>query len=138
MKTIQIKRAFQNDKQTLGVCTVLDEFNRPLFSAISLERGWLDNKINISCVPKGIYPVVFEYSPKFDKYLWELKKVPNRTECKFHSANFWYQLNGCIALGTMTKNIDKDGFYDISNSKNTMKYFDFILKNETKVDLIIT
>ena len=138
MKTIRINRTFQNDKQSLGVCSVFDEQNRPIFSSISLERGWLNNASNISCVPKGTYTVVYEYSDRFKKHLWELKGVPGRSECKFHSANYWHQLNGCIALGNRLQDIDKDGFYDISNSTNTISAFHLALKNETRVDLIIT
>ena len=138
MKTIHITRTFQNNKQTLGVCSVFDEFNRPVFSAISLERGWLDNKSNISCVPKGTYTVVYEYSAHFKKFLWELKGVPNRSECKFHEANYWYQLQGCIALGQRLSDLDSDGYYDISNSRPTMVSFDKSLQNETRVNLVIT
>jgi hypothetical protein len=136
--TIYIQRTYQNDKQTLGVCTIYDELNRPFFSGLSLERGWLDNQTNISCVPLGTYKVVLEYSNKFDKELWELKNVPNRSECKFHSANYWYDLNGCISLGSRLLDIDKDGYYDIANSTNTMLSFHKVLGSKRTVDLIIT
>lgn len=137
MKTIKITRTFQNDKQTLGVCTIYDEQNRAIFSGLSLERGWLDNKKNISCVPKGSYDVVLEYSNAFKKELWELKKVPNRTECKFHAANFWHQLKGCISLGSRLVDIDKDGYYDVTSSGNTMLSFHIALRGETEAKLII-
>ena len=138
MKTIRINRTFQNNKQSLGICSIFDELNRPIFSAISLERGWLDNKSNISCVPKGTYTVVLEYSNHFKKELWELKGVPGRSECKFHEANYWYQLQGCIALGQRLLDLDSDGYYDISNSRPTMVSFHKALENERQVDLIIT
>jgi len=138
MKTVRLNRTFQNEKQSLGVCTVFDEFNRPVFSGLSLERGWLNNQSNISCVPKGTYTLVLEYSPAFDKFLWELKNVPNRTECKFHAANYWHQLKGCVALGSRLLDIDKDGYYDIASSTNTMISFHKALQGLTKVDLIIT
>lgn len=135
--TIKITRTYQNDKQTIGVCSIFDIENKPVFSALSLERGWLNNQSNISCVPKGHYLVMLEYSQKFKKELWELKNVPNRSECKFHSANYWYQLNGCIALGSRLLDIDNDGYYDVANSNNTMISFHKALQDETRVDLII-
>lgn len=138
MKTITINRTFQNDKQSLGVCTVFDEVNRPIFSGLSLERGWLDNQKNISCVPKGRYTVVYEYSDAFSRELWELKNVPNRAECKFHVANYWHQLKGCISLGSRLIDIDKDGYYDVASSGNTMLSFHIALRGETKAELIIT
>ena len=102
-----------------------------------MERGWLDNLRNISCVPKGHYTLIYEYSPKFDRELWELKNVPNRAECKFHAANYWHQLNGCISLGSRLIDIDNDGFYDIASSGNTMLSFHVALRGETRAKLII-
>ena len=64
--------------------------------------------------------------------------MPARSECKFHSANYWYQLNGCIALGRSLADINKDGYQDVTSSKSTMKAFHKALEGETKVDLIIT
>ena len=138
MKTIKIVRDWQDENQTLGKCTIYDENNKPLFSALSLERGWRSNQKRISCVPLGSYTAVLEWSNRFKQNLWELKKVPNRSECKFHSANFWYQLNGCIALGQKLFDIDKDGYHDVTSSKNTMKSFHQALKGETRVKVVFT
>ncbi len=138
MRTIKIVRDWQDENQTLGKCTVYDESGKPVFSALSLERGWRSNQRNISCVPLGSYPVVLEWSNRFKQDLWELKNVPNRSECKFHAANFWFQLNGCIALGQKLKDLNNDGYNDVTNSRNTMANFHKALKNETQVTLIIT
>jgi hypothetical protein len=138
MRTIRIERDWQDSNQTLGKCTVYDENNKPVFSSMSLERGWRDNQNMISCVPLGTYSVVLEYSNRFKTDLWELKNVPNRSECKFHSANYWFQLNGCLALGRSLADINNDGYQDVTSSKNTMKSFHKALEGETSVDLIIT
>jgi len=137
VKTVKIKRYNWDEKQTLGICSVFDSSFNPLFSAISLERGWLENKRNVSCVPKGRYLVELEYSPRFKTKLWELKNVPNRSECKFHASNYWHQLNGCIALGRRPKDMNKDGYIDVTSSKQTMKDFHNALKGETSVYLEI-
>lgn len=65
----------------------------------SVERPWLDNKPNISCIPEGEYKLKWRESPKFGP-TWQLEDVPDRTHILIHSANFAYQLQGCIALGT--------------------------------------
>lgn len=137
MKVVKICRNWQDENQTLGNCTVLNHDGKPIFSAFSLERGWRGNAKNVSCVPLGTYTIVLEYSPRFKKDLWELKKVPNRSECKFHASNYWYQLNGCIALGLGTKDINKDGYIDITHSRNAMRGFHKALKGETRATLII-
>jgi len=138
MKIIKINREWQDTNQTIGNCTVFDDNGKPLFSAISLERGWRNNQSNVSCVPLGEYKVKLEWSPRFKKKLWELKDVPNRSECKFHASNFWYQLNGCIALGLKLKDLNADGYNDITSSRKTMDAFHLVLKNDVEVKLIIT
>lgn len=137
MKIIEINRNWQDNTQTLGSCTIYNEQKKPIFSSLSLERGWQNNKKRNSCIPLGEYTVVLEWSNKFKKQLWEIKGVPKRSECKFHSANYWYQLNGCIALGQKIKDINKDGYNDITNSKATMRSFHTALKNEKEVRLRI-
>ena len=77
---VRIYRFHQDENQTTGGCLILNENKEPIFSAISLERGWLDNKPNESCIPVGEYDCVLEYSPRFKKELWELKGVPIRIE----------------------------------------------------------
>lgn len=138
--TIKITRYWQDGNQTLGTCTVLGDRDLVLFASVSLERGWRNNQKNISCIPKGSgpYEVRWEWSNKFKQMLWEIKNVPNRSECKFHSANYWRQLNGCIALGRRPKDIDKDGYIDVTSSNDTMKDFHRALKGHNKALLIIT
>ena len=69
--------------------------------------------------------------------LWEIKGVPNRSETKFHSANYWYQLKGCIALGQRVIDINNDGYCDVTNSKNTMIQFHRTFGKDTQAKLII-
>ncbi|AUC15403.1 hypothetical protein BTO06_09750 [Tenacibaculum sp. SZ-18] len=134
---IEIVRKWQDNFQSSGTCTIYDADGFPLFSALSLERGWRDNKKNISCIPEGIYPVVLEHSTRFKKKLWEIKDVPNRSECKFHSANYWHQLNGCIALGFKYQMIDTDNYQDVSDSKMIMDVFHITLGKFDEVELHI-
>lgn len=123
MKEVIIQRHRVTKDYSLGRCYIKHENGKVDPIGVSLERGWQDNKANISCVPTGNYELKLEYSPRFEKSLWELKGVPNRAECKFHSANFWRQLNGCIALGHDFDYIDGDDDLDITHSRDTMAFF---------------
>lgn len=125
---IQRKKTIE-DKATLGGLIVLNEDFETVFNCMTLERAYLDNNKNISAVPKGIYTAVWEYSPKFDTYLWELKEVPNRTEVKFHAANYWHEIQGCIALGEKFVDFDLDGIPEVTNSRRTMDKFHKSLKD---------
>ncbi len=134
---IKIHRIWQDNNQTSGTCTVIGDDNFPLFTSLSLERGWRGNQSNVSCIPIGTYTVELEHSPRFGKLLWEIKDVPNRSECKFHAANYWNQLNGCIALGLKYKKINSDNYRDVTSSKNTMAAFHSALSGSSAI-LIIT
>lgn len=120
---VEIIRSWQDEDQTTGTCNVYDNDGRLVFSALSLERGDRNNERNVSCVPTGEYEIRLEWSNRFQQRLWELKGVPGRSECKFHAANYWYQLNGCIALGLDLKDINRDGYRDVTSSRTTMKRF---------------
>jgi hypothetical protein len=133
---IELFRMEYEEKQTLGQCAITDN-GKDIFLAKSLERADNNNQRNISCIPQGEYLCVLEYSNKFDCDLWEIKGVPNRSECKFHSANYWHDLNGCVALGDKFMDIDNDGFRDVLNSNKTMKEFHKTLKALKEIQLIV-
>lgn len=137
MKEVILTRDVLLSNQSLGTCVVVGEFCQELFKSESIERGWKDNQRNISCIPEGVYELVLEYSPRFKQNLWEIKGVPNRSECKFHAANYARQLNGCIALGEKRIDIDGDGFHDVTNSKKTMLNFHAAMGNDTVATLIV-
>ena len=131
-----IFRDKNNNLQTLGTCIVKID-GEYVFKSESLERGWLDNKQRVSCIPADEYELVFEYSDRFKRKLWEIKGVKGRSECKFHALNYSRDSEGCIGLGNARKDIDKDGLLDITSSVNTMKKFHHVLRWETKALLKI-
>ena len=97
--------------------------SRMIFECKTLELEWKNNANNVSCVPTGFYNLKFEHSAKFNRKLWELKGVPGRSEAKIHVANFFTQIQGCIAVGDMHSHINDDGVPDVRNSSNTLNRF---------------
>jgi len=134
---LQIYRRQHLNRQTLGELYIVDDNDKTLFQCRTLELPYIDNKTDISCVPLGVYKCKLEYSNRFKKHLWELKDVPNRTECKLHSFNHFWESNGCISLGDSFADIDNDGWKDILNSTKTMVKFHNILKDLKEVNLYI-
>lgn len=131
-KVIILRDLFFSSSASLGTCLIYNQQGKQIFKKESLERGWVDNQNRISCVPEGVYSLEFEYSDRFKKELWELKGVPGRSECKFHAANYWHQLNGCIALGNNRKHIDGDLIMDVTSSRNTMTEFHNAMGTDTE------
>jgi hypothetical protein len=135
---IHLHRYRQDYNQTLGTLSVIAEDGSPITSMVSLERGWRHNRRGVSCVPKGEYEIVLEYSPRFRMMLWELKGVPDRSEIKIHAANYWSQLNGCIGVGLKTGLINDDNYRDVLNSKLALKRLHLAMGGAARGKIIIT
>jgi len=135
MKQIKLIRFWGNEKQTLGIFTVVEN-GRLIFHANSLERGWVGNQANESCIPAGEYDCVYTRSPSFsekrgtDVFTYAVLKVPARSGIRIHSANFYSQLLGCIALGDSMKDLNFDGLFDVAHSGDTMKKFEDLMDRE--------
>ena len=92
MKTINLERFCYHPSATLGVIQVDSE------RFYTVERPWLDNKPNVSCIPVGTYEMGWRESPRFGE-TWHVKDVPDRTHILIHVANFSRDVQGCIGLG---------------------------------------
>ena len=118
--TLNIIRFFENKKQTDGIILAIEGSSKIVFSCLSLELPWKDNKNNISRIPEGIYDGELHESPTFGLCVW-IKSVPQRSEILIHVANYFHDLRGCIAPGLIRKDIDGDGELDVNSSGSTMK-----------------
>ena len=65
----------------------------------TVERPWLDNQQNISCIPTGTYQLGRVNSPKFGPRTWEIQDVPNRSNILLHAGNTQNDVSGCLAVG---------------------------------------
>ena len=96
----------------------------------TLERRWLHNRSDISCFPSGVYALVPWQSPKFGNVLayvggsvtphqYDAPEYAARWGCLMHGANYWTQLNGCVAPGM--SHGEKDGDLCVWNSRDALK-----------------
>lgn len=88
-----IRLSISNIIQTFGV--FLDE---GLPFAVTLEKPWLNNQKEISCIPCGDYICKRVNSPKFGN-TFQVTDVLGRSEILFHAGNFMKDTHGCIILG---------------------------------------
>ena len=136
-KRVVLQRVWMDENQSTGSLIVLDKFRQPIYISPCIERGDRNNERNVSNVPTGTYPLVWENSPKFGM-VWELKDVPNRSECKIHAANMWDEINGCIAPGTYLGELNADGYYDTLSSGDALKRFHLALADVQEQGTTIT
>lgn len=118
---VVLTRIEDTGKQTLG------ELRFKNFSCKTLERPDKNNLPNISCIPKGTYNAKYTFSPKFMKYTYEVQNVSKRSGIRIHSGNFFYQIQGCILLGSSFKDINSDGQKEVLESRITISKFESLL-----------
>jgi len=137
MNKVYLYRIKGDRNQALGFLLIKNEKGWPLYVSACLERGYMNNASNISNVPEGTYDLVLELSNKFNRFLWELKGVPGRSECKIHAANYWNQLNGCISPGINIKDLNGDGYLDVTDSGKALDQFHSVMNGQTKTTITI-
>jgi hypothetical protein len=120
---------------TVGYLYVKDESNNIIFSCFTIELPWKNNEDKVSCIPAGVYPLVWEFSQHFGRNLWEIKNVPQRDECKLHVANRVSELLGCAGLGDSIA-MEAKGWY-VTNSRATIENFHRVMAGHTKATITI-
>lgn len=89
-------RDIRNANYTLGVFII----NGNQFATI--ERAWLENKRNESCIPQGRYLCKFLPRSASGKYknCYHLQNVKDRSGILIHNGNLASHSKGCIILGS--------------------------------------
>ena len=113
------------------------------FRAFTVERPWLDNKAQVSCIPDGEYQLQWYDSPKFGP-TWavigdtvSLFPEPGKARASvlIHPANTMDDLMGCIGLGSTLGTVN--GKWGVLNSRGTVETFRSITKGKN-LTLVIT
>lgn len=130
MKKATITRNFGDEKQTLGI------FKTDGFECKTLELADKNNMSKISCIPYGKYIVKYTKSTLFsqhaghDVFTYEIQNVSNRGGIRIHSANYFFQLLGCVAVGDDLKDVNMDSELDIIHSGLTLQKLESIMNRE--------
>lgn len=124
-EVVTLTRYSDNGVQTIGTLTYKD------FKCDTLELAWKDNQKNISCIPKGLYTVKQSFSPKFMKNVYQVQNVFNRSGILLHKGNFFFDIQGCILLGSGFSDINKDGQMDVLNSTVIVSKFESIMQGKS-------
>lgn len=64
-----------------------------------IERPWLNNKSNKSCIPAGTYRVIWSKSPRLRKFTYEIMDVKGRAGIRIHAGNTASDSLGCPLFG---------------------------------------
>jgi hypothetical protein len=124
MKTIYLTRIQMYETCTRGL--LVDADSGEVF--YTLERPWLDNASNISCIPKGTYTCKWHLSPTFG-WVYLVTDVPDRSFILFHSGNVVRHTKGCILIGSRFGRLGNDPAV-LSSKPATRKFFDLLDKQD--------
>jgi|SRR5271154_4615941 len=83
----------------------------------TVERPWLNNASDQSCIPAGTYACVPHNSPDHPG-TWELENVPGRSAILIHNGNTEKDSLGCIIVGATQGTLN--GFPAVLNSNTTL------------------
>lgn len=113
-------------KQTLGTIIATKNGDFLILKTLELPEP--------KCIPVGVYTCNWTYSPKFQKYTYELKEMPTY---RIHSGNYHTDTEGCILLGDGYTDLNKDGVLDIINSRVSVdKLQDFFARQSFTLIII--
>ena len=131
-KTLTLIRVAENMDGTFGVLVDHTELGDIPF-AVTLERKWVENRKQVSCIPIGNYECLSVNSPTFGKTF--AVSVPGRTHILFHRGNTQDDSRGCILIGERFDKLNKKNA--ILNSKHGFKEFMERLVKYEKFRLIV-
>ena len=124
---ILLQRFISNQNVTIGAFRFLE------YTWFSVERPWLNNKPNVSCIPDGDYFLEKADSPKFGE-CWKVLDVEDRTHILIHPANWPRDVEGCIGLGMSVL----EGFEGVSKSKDAINQFEKLAEAYELIPIKIT
>tara|TARA_R110000850_G_scaffold7246_4_gene26866 strand:+ start:456 stop:878 length:423 start_codon:yes stop_codon:yes gene_type:complete len=113
-----------------GVLTYRD------FSCYTVERPWLDNRQNESCIPEGTYRLDASMYNKGGYPSYEVINVFGRTDIMIHRGNSFVDVIGCIATGDSLAFIG--GIWGVGNSKKAYGDWMEAMKGVKSTGLIVS
>ena len=99
-----IQRLKSPSDRTNGIAIMPDLTEYP-----TLERPWLNNKVNVSCIRAGFYKFVRDTHGRFQWF--RVLNVENRTNIEMHKGIKPSHSNGCILLPEACLISMRDFFY---------------------------
>ena len=72
----------------------------------TLERPWLGNANDVSCIPTGTYVVKSQVSSRFGREMPTLCDVLGRSHILIHALNRMDETHGCIGIGSARAETD--------------------------------
>ena len=111
----------------------------PKFECYTVERPWLENQSNISCIPEGRYRIFRSQYHRGGYPCFEVADVENRALIKIHIANWPKDVHGCIGMGVEIRplSISGDPVLAVSSSSATFSKWMMAMEGQDEAELDI-
>jgi hypothetical protein len=124
-------------KQTRGILTVFKD-EQPIFTCVTLELPWRDNKRFVSSIPTGTYDwVMLNNTPTFNYTVLHILNVPDRSGILIHSGNYIVgdrvDSQGCPLVGKEFAHLNNDDWLDVTESRPTMAELGRVLEKDVGI-----
>lgn len=119
----------KNNRQKIGQLMLYDKSKR-LFECYILEP--------FDSIKSGRYQLTKYLSPKFNStvLLYDIKDKDGKLRYfEIHYGNFLSNTKGCQLTGETITDINKDGLYDVTNSKKTLEKLLSLVHDEIFIDV---
>jgi hypothetical protein len=144
VRPLTIERGY-TELGTFGTLTVRPDYG-PEWECETVERPWINNEPNISCIPEGRYRI---RRTRYNKGnagagypAFEILDVTGRSLIKIHVANWPHDVEGCVGVGDKQAVIydkrDGNSYAGVTSSGNTHTAFMGVMDGVDEADLIIT
>lgn len=94
----------------------------------TVERPWLDNQPNISCIPLGEYLCLPRRYFRGGYESWEVQGVDGRSFILIHKGNTFTDSAGCIIVGSRLSMLG--GLWSVSGSARAYEHLAEIYEGE--------
>jgi hypothetical protein len=128
-----INRLEENKVETLGRFYFYKGIEQ-LFSCVVLELPDRSNQNSISRICGGVHICKKRWSKKYGWH-YHVTDVEGRKLILIHFGNYYTNTRGCILFGRKFADINKDGYKDITSSKNTIDEFMSIAPDEWELTI---
>ena len=110
-----LERTEKTKTHTIGRLSIVNELGATYFCDTLEPPVVVDNRNKPKAIPAGRYRILVTWSPKFERWLPLLMKVPYREGIRIHAGNRVGDTRGCILVG---QNLAPDCVY---NSRTTLE-----------------
>ena len=111
-----------------GIAGTFGNLVGPWGHRLSVELPWRHNRPNVSCIPLGVYPVIWTWSPRFERMMYLVTQVPGRSGIRLHVANWPRNLEGCIGPGRKLARFGRPKpAWGVTNSGSTLHEIESVM-----------